>query len=276
MLNKCKVQNKRDISYGLFLVTLVAEYTVLSKRYLPAVVNFLSGLLHMAIPKSGVRLFKIIPPFKSTSSLLVLLKDYNSESFNSYSLDSRDLLNNEIEEDYKVRVLYNSLKLLQNFYSNFAELSSRIEIFNLPEKFLNKIPTTNYPKEVKELMEDFRKTLKQGKTDCKLEYVFMEAKKPKALRLYEPKIQEVYEGKKFKVQSKAKAERDKLLHKLKKETKGALREIRRDRAFLGRVKVQEKIQSDKERHEKVKRIYAEAAMQQNELKELDRKKKKKK
>lgn len=86
-----------------------------------------------------------------------------------------------------------------------------------------------------------------------------------------------------------------MLHKLKKETKGALREIRRDKAFLGRVKINERIQrygvfilhilysvysfnlyfSDKERKEKVKRLYAEAAMQQSELNTLDRKKKKK-
>lgn len=47
--------------------------------------------------------------------------------------------------------------------------------------------------------------------------------------------------KKHKVQSKEKAERDKLLHKLKREKKGALREIRRDQAFLGRLKIKERI-----------------------------------
>lgn len=48
--------------------------------------------------------------------------------------------------------------------------------------------------------------------------------------------------KKRKVQSKAKTERDKLLYKIKKEKKGALREIRKDQAFLGRVKIKERIQ----------------------------------
>lgn len=41
--------------------------------------------------------------------------------------------------------------------------------------------------------------------------------------------------------SRDKAERDKLLHKLKREKKGALREIRRDKDFLGRIKVQQQI-----------------------------------
>jgi nucleolar protein 14 len=84
-----------------------------------------------------------------------------------------------------------------------------------------------------------------------------------------------FEGKRRKYQSKEKAEREKLVHKLKKETKGALREIRRDTAFLGRFKVKEQIQRDNERRDKVKRIYAEASMQQSELNTLDRKKKRK-
>lgn len=76
------------------------------------------------------------------------------------------------------------------------------------------------------------------------------------------------------MQSREKAERDKMIYKLKKETKGALREIRRDKSFLGRVKINQKVQSDVERREKVKRIYAEASMQQSELNAIDRKKKK--
>lgn len=41
---------------------------------------------------------------------------------------------------------------------------------------------------------------------------------------------------------KKKAERAKLLHKYKREMKGALREIRRDRSFISKLKVKETIQ----------------------------------
>lgn len=44
-----------------------------------------------------------------------------------------------------------------------------------------------------------------------------------------------------KNKSRDKAERDKLIHKLKREKKGALREIRKDKDFLGRIKVQQQI-----------------------------------
>ncbi|XP_018579917.1 nucleolar protein 14 homolog [Anoplophora glabripennis] len=275
MLTKCKVKCKRDISYGLFLSTLILEYTVISKRYLPAVIIFLTGILHMAVPKSKPKLIKILPPFKATASDLVLLENYSLGSFKSLHLDSKDLVNDDISEEYKVRVLYVALKLLEEFYNNLKELSSSIEIFNPVLRYLDMIPTCNYPREIKTCLEDLTNTLRNGKVNKKLNYIIMAAERPKALRLYEPKIEEVYDGKRYKKQSKVKAERDKMLHKLKKETKGALREIRRDKAFLGRIKINERIQSDKERKDKVKRLYAEAAMQQSELNSLDRKRKKK-
>lgn len=44
------------------------------------------------------------------------------------------------------------------------------------------------------------------------------------------------------MQSKEKAERDKLIHKLRREKKGALREIRLDRSFLSKLKIKEQTQ----------------------------------
>lgn len=72
--------------------------------------------------------------------------------------------------------------------------------------------------------------------------------------------------------SKEKAEREKLLHKYKKEMKGAIREIRKDRAFIAKLQIKEQIKSDTERKRKVKEIFGDAAMQQGELKKLKRKK----
>lgn len=72
--------------------------------------------------------------------------------------------------------------------------------------------------------------------------------------------------------SREKAEREKLIHKLKRETKSARRELRRDNAFLSKVKIKQQIKSDTERKRKVKEIFGEAAMQQHELKKFKKKK----
>jgi nucleolar protein 14 len=41
---------------------------------------------------------------------------------------------------------------------------------------------------------------------------------------------------------KARQEREKLLHKYKREMKGAIREIRRDKSFLAKLKFKETLQ----------------------------------
>lgn len=275
ILTKCRVNNRKEISYGLFISSLILEYTALSKRYLPAVINYLSGLLHMMIPKIGVKLLKIPPPFKPTSTLLVLLNNYSLESFNSLKLNFADFSEEEITSEYQVRALYSVIKILQQFLEHYIILPSHVEIFEKATYFLEKIPLNNYPREVQNNANCLVEELRKSKIERRLQYLVLEASKPKALRLYEPKIQVVYDGKSHKSQSKEKAHINKLLHKVKREKKGALREIRRDNAFLGRFKIGKQLQSDKERKEKVKRIYSEAAMQQSELNEIDRKKKRK-
>ncbi|KAJ3643381.1 hypothetical protein Zmor_026095 [Zophobas morio] len=275
MLYKCRIKSRKDIAYGLFLVTLVLEYTTLSKRYLPAAINYLGGILHMAVPKIGVKLIKVNPPFQPTTNSLVLFNDCTSED-SSLKMRLSDLAEEKIDDLFKIRALNTTLKLIEEFDNNFSALPSNLEIFKDILAYMELLPTRNYPQKVCTQFERTSQQLKSRRSDKNLDYVVMPAKRPKALRLYEPKIEEVFDGKRRKVQSKEKAERDKLLHKLKKETKGALREIRRDKSFLGRVKIQRRMQSDNERREKVKRIYSEAAMQQSELNSLERKNKRKK
>ncbi|XP_060529422.1 nucleolar protein 14 homolog [Cylas formicarius] len=272
MLTKCRIKNGRDISRGFFLCTLVSEYTDLSNRYLPAAINFLTGILHMSIPKNGVQLIKVPPPFKPVYSQLVLLRDC-SKIKPSSKLNPTILIDPEINDEFKINILYRTLQLLREFFEKYKTLPSCLEIFALVENFLKKIPLEYYPNEVINQHEQLGMSLNELRKNRRLNYVKLAEKKPKALRLYEPKIEEVYDTKRRKVQSKEKAERDKLIHKLKRERKGALREIRRDKAFLGRVKIKQKMHSDMERKEKVKRIFAEAAFQQSELNALDRKRK---
>uniref|UniRef100_A0AAR5P094 Nucleolar protein 14 n=2 Tax=Dendroctonus ponderosae TaxID=77166 RepID=A0AAR5P094_DENPD len=273
ILKCCRVKTARDISYGLFVCTLVLEYTALSKRFLPAVINYICGILHMAIPKTGVKLIKILPPFKSISSHFVVCRKFSGEKLSGKHKVS-NLVQLEINDEFKVSTLFLSLKILNDFIDQLKNLPSSIKMFTEPEKFVREIPMDLYPEIVKDVYQKLCNSFAELKAEHKMPYLVIEAKKPKALRLYEPKIVQVYEGKRRKVQSREKSDRDKLIHKLKKETKGALREIRRDKDFLAGIKLKQKIQSDKERRDKVNKILAEAAIQQSELNAMDRKKKK--
>ncbi|XP_022902470.2 nucleolar protein 14 homolog [Onthophagus taurus] len=276
MLNNCRIRTEQDVAYGLFLCTLVFEFTKLSKRYLPSTLNYLSGILYLSIPKTGIRILKISQPFKTSSNLLVLVNNHSEVDETDLKLSVENLRRKSSNsDDVKISSFYLSLNLIEEVISNISELPSRYELLINIEKYLNLIPLNNYPGKVKKKAEEVIKSINKIKNDRIIEYLTIAKPRPKALRLYEPNIQKIYDGRRHKLQSKEKSETDKLIHKVKKERKGALREIRRDQAFLAKVKIKKQIQSDNERKDKVKRLFAEAAMQQSELNAFDRKKKKK-
>lgn len=140
----------------------------------------------MAIPKR-IKLLKIIHPFKHTSNLLVV--DARTRT-NFFKMNCSDLLDTEIDNDFRVRSLATAVKMLQEFNRNFKEIPSRCEIFAVVYDYLKLLPET-YPKAVLEEIKLLQKQLEEDRNNRKLEYIIMEKKKPKPLRLYEPNIQKV-------------------------------------------------------------------------------------
>ncbi|XP_031834116.2 nucleolar protein 14 homolog l(3)07882 [Nomia melanderi] len=276
ILLRCRVRNKVDIARGVFICTLILEYTVLSKRFSPAVINYLRGIIYLATPKHLIQGKKMIPPFKTNgelSNLLVLDDDQTNldiEPSNAL-MKVEDLIDGDLDDEFKIRTLLTAVNLLREFKNHLEELEAVYSIFEPIFKLLKANVFDKYPLNVKKHIKQFRKELK-GLRNKKLEYLVVPKKKPKPLRLYEPQIEAVYDGKKHKSMSKEKAEREKLLHKYKKEMKGAVREIRRDKAFIAKLQIKQQIKSDEERKRKVKEIFGEAATQQGELKKLKRKK----
>lgn len=276
ILLRSRVRSKADLSKGLFICTLILEYTALSKRFAPSVINFLRGIIYVSTPKLLIQGIKIIPPFKTTgeASNLLILDDDQSDleiDLNSAPMKASDLLDGPIEDDFKVRTLLTAVNLLCEFKNNLQELEAAYSIFEPIYKLLTVNSFDKYPSNLRKHIEEFKEDLYALKNK-KLEYLVVEKKKPKPLKLYEPRIEAVYDGKKHRTVSKEKAEREKLLHKYKKEMKGAVREIRRDRAFLAKLQIKQQIKNDEERKRKVKEIFGDAAAQQSELKKMKRKK----
>ncbi|XP_066598447.1 nucleolar protein 14 homolog isoform X2 [Prorops nasuta] len=276
ILLRCRVRNRRDLSKGLYLCTIILEYTTLSKRFAPSVINFLRGILYTATPKHLLQAVKVIPPFKTLgdySNLLILDDDRTNVEIelNAPHMRAYDLIEPDINDDFKIRAILTTVNLLNEFKTNLEELEAAYSIFEPIIKLLKLNKFDNYPKHMRRHIKKLYKALKSLKQK-KLEYIVLEKKRPKPLKLYEPRIEKVYDGKRHKPMSKEKAEREKLLHKYKKEMKGAIREIRRDRSFLAKVQINQQIKQDEERKRKVKEIFGEAALQQSELKKMKRKK----
>ncbi|XP_036323821.1 nucleolar protein 14 homolog [Rhagoletis pomonella] len=278
ILSKSRIRSRRDIAGGLFLVTLTLEFSRLSKRILPAALNFLLGIVYLSIPKRPVEVFKIVPPFQSVgpmSKLLAVTEISEKETLIDELLKSEDLVLTAFSLDFKIRALNTALKLIRDIITNIEEHIGS-NYFAAPFlHLLERLPVDIYPEFVCENFKAAKIALERV-SKKKLIKIVPPEKKPKALRLLEPRIEVIYDDKRRPRLTKEKEERAKLVHKIRRETKGAIREIRRDTEFLQNIRIQKQIQSDMERKEKVKRIYQEASAQQGELNELERIKKRKK
>ncbi|XP_023701640.1 nucleolar protein 14 [Cryptotermes secundus] len=275
MLCQCKVKTARDVARGLFLVTLILEYTVLSKRFSPAAINFLHGVLYMGVPKTCARLVSVVYPVHITGRArnLLVLSEPSTVSDNAAQLMNIDDLRKTVPTDdrFKLRALHTAVKLLIEFCCHLENMAASYEILKPLLSTLKQLDMGKYPLYLQKDMKSAMSKIEEMRQK-KLQFLVMEKKKPKALRLYEPRIEQVFDGRKRQPMGKVRQEREKLLHKYKREMKGAIREIRRDRSFLAKLKLKHTLQNDMERKQKVKEIFGSAAMQQGELRKLKRKK----
>ncbi|XP_023248077.1 nucleolar protein 14 homolog [Copidosoma floridanum] len=276
ILLRCKVRKKSDITKGIFVCTLILEYTVLTKRWSPEVVNFLRGVIYISLPKPFSKHLKVIPPFKQVgdfSNLLVLEESHKKTDFDpeNSKMNIKDLMEEEMDDDFRIRTFFTAINLLCEFVAQCSELDAVYTIFEPILDLLTCGSAKYYPKKVRKKIKFLVSEIEKLK-EKKLEYLQFNKKKPKALRMIEPQIEKVYDGKKRANLTGQQLERRKLLTKLKNERKSAMREIRRDSAFLAKVKLKEQISADEERKRKVKEIFGEAAMQQHELKMIKKQK----
>uniref|UniRef100_A0A2A4JTG3 Nucleolar protein 14 homolog n=1 Tax=Heliothis virescens TaxID=7102 RepID=A0A2A4JTG3_HELVI len=271
ILTHCRFNDAYSISRGLFVTTLILEYTMLSKRLVPSAINFLRGILYLSASTTILNPIQVIPPFRlhKDSNLLNLEENCSKMDVDS-KMAARDLTLTELNDDFKIRCLSSSMGILKEFFDYFNDIEAQVYLFEPHLRLIGRIDLEMYPIKVAHRVNQIVKYMKAGLEVKTFTPLCREKKRPKALRLYEPDIQEVFTGSKSSKLSREQAESQRLKTKYKKEMKGALREIRRDKSYIGSVKIRQKIHSDNIRREKVKQIYKDASIQQGELNKMKR------
>lgn len=191
ILTSCRFRDAHSISRGLFLSSLVLEYTALSKRYAPAAINFLRGLLYLSADTSVLNPIQVVPPFKlhGTVKLLKLERDCTSLSPDKMSVG--DFVRDSVDEKFKVNCLYNSVLMLRECFDNCSDMEAQGAIFEPHIKLMERINLDYYPKRVRKALEEVASHMKATLEVKTYTPLAKERKRPKALRLYEPDIQEV-------------------------------------------------------------------------------------
>lgn len=148
------------------------------------------------MPKSqDNKSIKVIPPFKSDGDFSKLLQI--DENMKNHKIDlskpqmkTSDLIEDEIDSDFKIRVFATTINLICEFKKQYEELEAVYSMFEPILKMLKCNFMKKYPKNLRQRVNELIEELEVLK-EKKLEFLVREKKKPKALRLYEPRIERV-------------------------------------------------------------------------------------
>lgn len=195
ILFQCRVKSKLDISKGLFVTTLILEYTAFSTRFSPGAINFLRGLIYLSTVKTQSATRYVIPPFKRDgdfSNSLVLSESKASLKIQPTGAHMKidDFISGSIDNEFKIRVFLSAVNILQAFKKQWEHLDAVYSIF---EPIINLMKMNSYEKYPKNIQKHVKNVIKEFSTlkEKKLEYLARDAKKVKALKLYEPKFEVV-------------------------------------------------------------------------------------
>uniref|UniRef100_A0A8C9XMT6 NOP14 nucleolar protein homolog (yeast) n=1 Tax=Sander lucioperca TaxID=283035 RepID=A0A8C9XMT6_SANLU len=268
-LTKCPVRSLQDLTSGLALCCLAVEYVSFSKRFLPELINFLAGTLHLAVQdKTALGSYTVVLPFRPSGKCSDLLVLSDSESCQSWSKKSLPLsATQRLELKNELMCLSTCLDLVKRCCLLYKDLTSFACIFQPIRSLLSKHLSA-------QTLPELLQVGAQKSAPVTHSRLVLERKKPIPLKLLTPKIVEVLDYGKKRGSTREEREKERLQHKYKKEFKGALREIRKDTRFLAREKLNEVMNRDSERKRKVRELFGSLATQEGEWKALKRRKRK--
>ncbi|NXH73973.1 NOP14 protein, partial [Hydrobates tethys] len=279
LLTKCRITTLQDVIKGLFICCLFLEYVSLSRRFVPELINFLLGVLHISLPKKQAQGYTVVHPFTPLGKSLELLLVSDKKDLESWQKQNLPLsIVTRLKETSRTEMNHIRLSclalcfdLIKKCAALYESLPSFHEIMRPVRILLTQhLPVNEHPEQMQEW---YHSALKELENKAKhYTPLICEKKKPVPLKQYTPKIVKVLEFGRKQGGSKKEQERKQLIQKHKRELKGAIREIRKDNQFLARMQLSEIMERDSARKRKVKELLGSLATQEGEWKAMKRKK----
>lgn len=270
-LSQHKVNSLGDILAGLYLSSTLLSYQRISKRYIPEVVQFLAKSIALLAP---------IPAVALPKDILVLQGEYediSSPKFRKFATTAKDLKSKQAMKPLALRDILDlqspskrdtqvsaqlyvqTCALVSSFTSLWSDKLALVEMFG---PFVNGPLTfdTN-SKQTASLASRIEKVVKfsqQARVPLTLQ-----AHRPIPIASNVPKFEENYSvDKKSYDPDQTRQEISKLKAAVKKERKGALRELRKDNQFVAREKIRNRREADSAYHEKMARLVRTVATEE--------------
>lgn len=282
LLTKCPVLSLPDVVKGLFVCCVFLDYVSLSQRFIPELVNFLLGILYIATPNQPGPGYALVHPFRPlgrNSELLVVSDEGDAATWQRRSLSlhwaSARHAQTETEANHtRLSCLAVCLALVKRCVLLYGTLPAFHDIMRpLRALLAQHLAGSSHPHELQELCRSALADMEAQ--ERRYQPLVCERSKPVPLKLFTPRLVKVLEFGRKQGSTKEEQERKRLIHKHRREFKGAVREIRKDNQFLARMQLSEIMERDAERKRKVKQLFNSLAEQEGEWKALKRKKFKK-
>lgn len=231
------------VASGIYLCDLLAMYQRHSKRYMPEVVTFICRALWTFMP-AGTGLADVAPSIFEGSNNLS--GQFTVSSDGQYE---PQLAFNSLETANPTTAFVHLLTTIDTFSSLWGELSAWAEIFGPVIECLNHTGQELATKLAERLSK------KRGFNTRERPALTLQSHKPIPLQTIAPKFEVNFNPEKKSYDpDQDRQSVSKLKAEIKKERKGAVRDIRRDNAFIAREKISARRKQDAEYHQKLARL----------------------
>jgi nucleolar protein 14 len=271
-------QKLSDYAVGTYLCTLCLQYQRQSKRYVPEAMNFIENTLCVLAPLELSKLPGNFPYHEPKSPLRI---EKSVESVRRFAFS--DCLPGELSEDedseLKVVLLETNLKLLEVAADTWFGKSAFFEVFEPSLKIVQHLAGKHCKLKLSSSTQVTNKRFRHlplltiiqtavTKLISKLNLLLQQAQlsrrplelhhhKPLAIKMAIPKFEESYNPDRHYDPNSDRSEASKLKKELKRERKGAIRDLRKDAKAVARETLKQKKAKDEAYEKKYKRLVAE-------------------
>lgn len=271
-LMRCPITSGQDIAIGSFLCSMILSVAKQSQKFCPEVITFIQTLLMAAMDrKPGQIQDSQLCHFMELKALGPLLCIHSCVKEIS-PLDFLELM--DMPEDspffssdnFRASMLASVIETLRGFINVYEGFSSFPEIFLPISKLLLELAAQEHvPNALQYKIRDVSQVIEKKAHEhhhMLRRPLQMRKQKPVPIRLLNPKFEENFVKGRDYDPDRERAEMRKLKKLVKREAKGAARELRKDNYFLFEVKEKDKALLEEERAEKYGK--AKAFLQEQE------------
>ncbi|GAO51440.1 Nop14-like protein [Saitoella complicata NRRL Y-17804] len=273
-LAQTKTTTVQNLATGLFVATLFVQYQRLSKRIVPEALNFACLALAQLAPTAVEPVPGTFPVTGDVSFLAIKQK---SQELRKMKFEDAFVARVEDEGAMKASLVGVAVDVITQFADLWKGAPAFVEIFDpcvamldhylapknaklLPAELVNKIQRER---------DTIAKLCKFARQERKP--LAMQAHRPVAIATYLPKFEEHYSlDKKSYDPDRERAQLGKLQAEHRREKKGAIRELRKDNAFLAREQIKTQKAKDQAYEVKMRKVHGSLQVEQAEKKEQER------